>query len=555
MDRMAATGEFKSCPFCKEQIRTAAVKCRFCGEWLERPAQQAPGLCPPERPVAVGEPPSPQSPTSAPGTGEVVSGALEPSETKPSKEGNGMDSMRTWLQQHDSGVGSSNAAGERNQKQQESSASIQLESNKEVTNLPTDLSTTASPQKPSTPVPSLAQVEPTESQPHAPQRGLGPLLPLFFICFCILGYVAPMAIRNGASGAIGIALGTLSYCTTPGSIVVLPILAIWFWTAHRKRSLAYTVGEVVRRPGSPLLLTIAATLALIGGSYANIKAAFEARNVAQRQKLSGLGVKLDRFKDWEVAKGADQSAVDARLGFPAAQKKRMREAFALNLIGVLASVPNANVELQGPEHDKLLLSSPALDATTASNMPPLLRTADADFWNRVRFLGFSEFIFSGSNYYYSIPATEFALWGNGYETFVSNMVAMYDTNGNGELNAATQKILRQNFASVFKGTFSAIYKALDVRLEGEDEDILIFYIKEMDAAAANELLKVLKDNKGRNFGNALRAMAFRELALRGDNYNISYSRSNFIDWSYNYEKYLSEVRKAAERISGAVKSE
>ena len=28
---------FKNCPFCKEKIRNEAVKCRFCGEWLEEP--------------------------------------------------------------------------------------------------------------------------------------------------------------------------------------------------------------------------------------------------------------------------------------------------------------------------------------------------------------------------------------------------------------------------------------------------------------------------------------------------------------------------------------
>jgi hypothetical protein len=32
---MPEVGEFKVCPFCKERIRQTAVKCRFCGEWLE----------------------------------------------------------------------------------------------------------------------------------------------------------------------------------------------------------------------------------------------------------------------------------------------------------------------------------------------------------------------------------------------------------------------------------------------------------------------------------------------------------------------------------------
>jgi len=241
----------------------------------------------------------------------------------------------------------------------------------------------------------------------------------------------------------------------------------------------------------------------------------------------------------------------------------MRETFTLSLMGAVAYVTNVNVELQGTEHDKLIVSSPGMNATTASNLPVLLRAADADFWNRTRFLGFSEFVFSGPNYYESVPAAKFAQWGVGYESFVSNMIAIYDSgfnsaqtagDGKGELSPGMQKVMRQNFASVFKGAFNAIYKSLDVRLEGEDEDRLIFYLKEMDVGGANELLKALKDKSGRNFGNALRAMAFRELTFRGDNYSSSFFRTNFVEWSYKYEDYLSELQKAAGRISGAVKN-
>jgi hypothetical protein len=40
---MSGPGEFKACPFCRQQIRQEAVKCRYCGEWLEDGEHSVPG--------------------------------------------------------------------------------------------------------------------------------------------------------------------------------------------------------------------------------------------------------------------------------------------------------------------------------------------------------------------------------------------------------------------------------------------------------------------------------------------------------------------------------
>jgi hypothetical protein len=115
--------------------------------------------------------------------------------------------------------------------------------------------------------------------------------------------------------------------------------------------------------------------------------------------------------------------------------------------------------------------------------------------------------------------------------------------------------MRPRFASAMAGGLKSIYTQMEVKLVGQNQDRLEIFMGVMDANIANQFVdKWSKDETG-NFGNGLRAMGFSELIIRGDNYRRSIPRSEFSQWSQNYDQYLAQVRKAMKDFTGATKNE
>jgi hypothetical protein len=108
---------------------------------------------------------------------------------------------------------------------------------------------------------------------------------------------------------------------------------------------------------------------------------------------------------------------------------------------------------------------------------------------------------------------------------------------------------------MLQGSMKAIYGSFEVKLEGTNDDILVFSCKDINANNFNDFIKPFQQDKTGNFFNAMRAMNFSELVLAGDTFRTSIPKVEFVQWCRDYDKYLSEFHKIAEQMSDAMKRE
>jgi len=298
------------------------------------------------------------------------------------------------------------------------------------------------------------------------------------------------------------------------------------------------------------------------------------RNTASISRRSAAPVQQDptksgfnpqALKDWEVMRRSESNVVDATGGFSPAAKKRYREMLALALKATFTTTNSfLSVELDGNDHDILVFCASTMNETGSKIILDALRTDESEFWNAIRFAAFASVVFRGNAYQKTLHQTEIAQLSHGYDRFVSKNFQITNSSNSqlretqsddAFLSPSAKQRGRTNLALALRGGLKTQRNPIEVEIAGNTDDILVFRSGGMDAATANTLLDSFRQDPAANFWNSLRLFSFNEVVFRGDNYQQSVPRSQFIQWSRNYEQYVSEVRKVVGQITEAAQGE
>lgn len=105
-------------------------------------------------------------------------------------------------------------------------------------------------------------------------------------------------------------------------------------------------------------------------------------------------------------------------GLSSETKQRMREVFALNAAAGMREQKNPiRVDIVGDNFDVLQFQLPSMNEDLADGLIRDLGRGDANFWNGIRLMDFSQIVFSGDNFRKTVNREEIIAYSPDYDKY------------------------------------------------------------------------------------------------------------------------------------------
>ena len=143
------------------------------------------------------------------------------------------------------------------------------------------------------------------------------------------------------------------------------------------------------------------------------------QSLQSKTQIDKVAMNPNALDNYEILSKSNADLGNKDDGLTPEAKKMMREMFALEMSGALHKQNNPiNVEVAGNNHDVLLFQSPAMNDAIADEMIKAFRVDEnANFWNGMRLMDYSQVVFSGTSYKKIVTRKEFLNYGKNYEKY------------------------------------------------------------------------------------------------------------------------------------------
>jgi hypothetical protein len=129
-------------------------------------------------------------------------------------------------------------------------------------------------------------------------------------------------------------------------------------------------------------------------------------------------VNPNALDDYEIMSKSKADLGTSTDGLTPQAKKRMREMFALEFAGAMQKQNNPlHVEVIGDDHDILSLQLPSMNEEASNDLIQRVGEGDANFWNGLRLMNFSELVFSGDDYKKIVAREEIVRYSKNYDEY------------------------------------------------------------------------------------------------------------------------------------------